>query len=181
MTDLNKQWIASGKIGCTFAALFAKNPSKVNWVTLVNPDTFYIPNGACILSLQFPNMNKKAVYDWAIANGFYTEKVDEKGCLGLRRDIDNNVSWVQYFGPDSHVATRQAPIPELIMAVKLPPVYYAKVGFKGILHLAHASVASLSKRASDLLWDASFKNTAKRLGHTPTIFEAAKTTYNEQP
>lgn len=174
--DANKQWMAKGKIGCAFAAMFARKPESIGWVTVVNPEKFEIPEGCFILSLQFPDKTKPQVIEWALQNGFYEEQLND-GMIGLRRDIDNNVSWVQYFGRDSHVETRKSPIPELLMCVKLPAKYYAKVGFKGVLHLAHASVESLTERASDILWKSSFTNTAKRLGFKPTIKEAAKTTY----
>lgn len=174
--DANKQWMSKGKIGCTFASLFAKKPESVGWKTIVNPEMFYIPEDCMILSLQFEGYNKQQVIDWALKNDFYLEDVDDD-CVGLRYNIDGKVSWVQYFGPDSHVKTRQAPIPELCMCVKMPKKFYAKVGFKGILHLAHTSVINLTDAMCDLLWDSSFRNTEKKLGHKPTIKEGAKTTY----
>ncbi len=98
----------------------------------------------------------------------------------MRFGLGDNIVWVQNFGKDSHVKTRQAPISELMMCVKLPAVSYFKVGFKGVLHLAHASVTGLKKLKADRLWDTSFKNTEKALGHKPTLREAAKTTYNNE-
>lgn len=175
--DANKLWMQTGAIGCTFAALFAKNPEKVNWVTLINPDKFYIPKGCAILSIQFPNGNIDSVKKWAFQNGFYEEKISDN-LTGLRYSIGKNIAWVQYFGIDSHVKTRQAPIPELMLCVKLPLVQFAKVGFNGILHLAHATVEYLTNKKADKLWETSYKNTAKRLGHTPELTEAAKTTYS---
>ena len=178
MTDINKIWMSSAKrIGCTFAALFAKRPELVGWKTIVNPETFKIPKDAFILSLQFPNMSKAEVFIWALKNGFYTEQIDESN-IGLRYKIGNDVAWVQYFGLDSHVKTRQAPIPELMLCVKLPAKYYFKVGFKGILHLAHASIESLKSLKADRLWETSYKNTLKTLGHRPTVTEASKTTFH---
>lgn len=175
--DDNKKWMSSGKIGCTFAALFAKNPEKVDWVTIVNPKAFFIPDKCVILSLQFPEKNMGEVKNWAINNGFYIENID--GLQGLRLKIDDNISWVQYFGPDSPVKTRQTPIPELCMCVRLPKAYYWKVGFKGILHLAHTSVSGIAKKAQNILWKTSFENTTRKLRHKPTIKEAAKITYHE--
>lgn len=178
--DHNKVWMSSAKrIGCTFAALFAKNPELVGWKTIVNPDGFIIPTDALILSLQFPDMNKAHVINWALKNGFYLEKIDDQN-EGLRYKIGESVAWVQYFGLDSHVKTRQAPIPELMLCVKLPAKYYWKVGFKGILHLAHAGIESLKSFKVDRLWETSFKNTAKTLGHKPTIVEASKTTFHHE-
>lgn len=178
--DINKKWMSNAKnIGCTFAALFAKNPESIGWKTIVNPQTLEIPEGAFIVSLQFPNKTKKEVFSWAIHNGFYVEWIDDNNS-GLRYRLGDNVSWVQYFGPDSHVKTRQAPIAELMMCVKLPAKYYLKVGFKGVLHLAHASIEGLKSIKVDKMWETSFKRTEKSLGHKPTIKEAAKTTYNNE-
>ena len=176
--DANKQWMSSGKIGCAFAAYFAKRPNLCCWVTVVNPDTFYMPKDAMILSIQFPDKTKKQVFDWAISNGFYTEDLGN-GNIGLRYKIGDKIAWVQYFGLDSHAKTRQAPIPELCLTVKMPLQSYAKVGINNVLHLAHACVSSLNKRAQDIMWNSSFTNTEKRLGHKPTLNEAAKTTYHE--
>lgn len=175
--DANKAWMGTGAIGCTFAAAFAKYPERVGWVTIVNPETFIIPNDAFILSMQFPNLNKQQVFEWAINNGFYTEDIGE-GNIGLRYKIGKDIAWVQYFGLDSHVKTRRAPIPELMMCVKRPIGSYFKVGYTGILHLAHATVRHLTKRKADKLWETSHTNTAKHLGHKPNLSEAAKTTYN---
>lgn len=179
--DLNKLWMSNAKnIGCTFAALFAKNPDVVGWKTMVNPDVLRIPKDAFIISLQFPDMNKAHVLNWALNNGFYLEEIGE-GNKGLRYKTGGNISWVQYFGKDSHVKTRQAPIPELMMCVKLPTKYYWQVGFKGILHLAHAGIQSIKYMTKvEKMWETSFKQTKKSLGHSPTLKEAAKTTYYEK-
>lgn len=179
MKDQNKIWMSNSKnIGCTFAAIFAKNPESIGWKTVVNPVSLSIPEDAMIFSIQFPEGNKESVLKWALDNGFYLESLDEKN-VGLRYKVDGkSISWVQYFGPDSHVKTRQAPIPELSMCVKLPAKYFVKVGFKGILHLAHASVASLSPKKAEKLWQTSFERTEKSLGHKPSLKEAAKTTYH---
>ena len=176
--DGNKEWMMTGKIGCTFAAMLARDPENVGWVTITNPDKMYVPSHACLLSMQFPGKSMRQVFDWAEENGMYFEQTGD-GCRGLRANVNGHVSWVQYFGPDAQVKTRQAPIPELMMCVRLPATWYVKVGFKGILHLAHASVEYIRESARDLLWASSFKNTEKRLGHKPTVREAAKTTYHE--
>lgn len=178
--DANKQWFGSGKGGCTFAALFAKNPQSVNWIT-VDYQQFNRNNckDAALISIQFPEHTKDEVRDWAACNGFYEEEVAD-GLQGLRFNCPEGIAWVQYFGPDAHVATRKAPIPELCMAVKLTGIQYAKVGFSGILHLAHASVDGIAQKAADILWDSSHKNTEKRIGHKPGIEQAAKTTYKDK-
>lgn len=179
MMDINKKWMSNAKnIGCTFAALFAKNPDSIGWKTIVNPDVFIIPKDAFILSLQFPDMSKAHVMNWALNNGFYLEDLGE-GNTGLRYKLGDNVAWVQYFGEDSHVKTRQAPTPELMLCVKLPAKYYWQVGFKGVLHLAHAGIQSIKHMTKvEKMWETSFKRTRKTLGYSPTLKEAAKTTYH---
>lgn len=176
--DANKKWMSTGKIGCTFAAVFAKVPQKVGWVTLVNPSYFYIPKGCFILSIQFtePEVTWMDVRYWALANGFFEETISDE-LKGLRYKIGEEVAWVQYFGPDSHVKTRQAPVPEIMLCVKRPIGSYFKVGYTGILHLAHAAVDHLTKKKADKLWETSHTNTKKLLGHSPNLEEAAKTTF----
>ena len=176
MEDLNKQWMATGKTGCTFAALFAKQPELVGWKTVINPNILEIPKDCLILSLQFPGKNMQYVKDWALQNGFYLVQIEGVN-TGLRYNIGNNVCWVQYFGLESHVPTRQTPIPELMMCVKLPKKQYFKVGFNGVLHLAHASIEFLTAKKADKAWATSFEKTKKILGHSPNISEAAKTTF----
>lgn len=178
MKDPNKEWMSKGKIGCTFASLFAKKPESIGWKTITSPELFEIPEDCMVLSVQFPGYSREQVINWALKNGFFTIDVNDE-CVGLRYMIGDKVSWVQYFGPDAHAKTRQAPIPELCMTVKMPAKYYVKVGFKGILHLAHASVANLTEEMCDILWDSSHKNTKKKLGHDPTVKEAAINNMNE--
>lgn len=66
------------------------------------------------------------------------------------------------------------------MAVKLSGIQYAKVGFKGILHLAHASIAAISPKAADILWKSSHENTTRRLGYPAGDEQAAKVTYKDK-
>lgn len=177
----NQQWIAKGKTGCTFATLFAKNPESIGWKFMShylwkfrNDTHRHIGN---IVSIEFPPMWKmKHVREWALKNGFYEEHTSSE-TIGLRLNVEEGVAWVQYFGPDSHVKTRKSPVPMLVYCRKLNKSYYVKVGFQGILHLAHAWYEKISERVYDLLWDRSYKQTAKILGHEPTINEAAKTTW----
>lgn len=172
-------WIKSGKIGCVFASALVKDHDSIVWNFIVSPDKLEVPKGCFIYSAIFPDGNVEKVKQWALSNGMYFESISDL-YNGLRVKQGNCVAWVQYFGPDSHVKTRQSPYPMLSFCVKLPSKYYAKVGFNGILHLAHASVDGLSKRVSDLLWDRSIVNTEIQLGHKPTMREAAKTTFEKK-
>lgn len=171
-------WIKSGKIGCVFASALVKKHEAIGWNFQVNPDNLDIPKGTFILSVLFPNGDINTVKEWALNNGFYIEDINEM-YEGLRIKQGSFVSWVQYFGSDSHVKTRQSPHPMLSFSCKLPSKYYAKVGFSGILHLAHASVENLTKKVQDTLWNQSISKTKKELGFSPTIKEAAKTTFKK--
>lgn len=185
MIDDNLKYIRQGKTGCVFATIMARNPEKVNWVRIINPSTHWeshvkpINKDACIISLVFEGRDKEYVKSFALFNGFYIEDLGD-GLEGLRYKTDMGESWVQYFGPDSHVKTRRTPHPELLFTVKLSGKQYVKVGFKGILHLAHASVAHIKESSLNKIWESCFKRTKKILGYSPTLEEAAKTTFKNK-
>lgn len=178
----NREWIAKGSTGCTFATLFAKNPQSVGW-GFFNPVQFIYNEhiDSLLVSIEFIDYeegfwNKNNVREWALLNGFYLEDTSDN-TEGLRYKCKEGVAWVQYFGPDSHVVTRQSPFPMLMYTNKLGKSYYVKVGFKGILHLAHAWYDKITERVYDLLWNRSYEQTKKKLGRTPDIISAAKTTW----
>lgn len=177
----NLEWISKGNTGCTFATLFSKNPAVVGWKfyhynTWMVRNLFQIEN-ALIVAIEFPsNWTKEQVRIWALKLNFYEEDTSDK-TIGLRIKCRQGVAWVQYFGPDSHVVTRQAPHPMLMYTNKLGLKHYVKVGFKGILHLAHAWYDKIDERIYDLLWERSYKQTKKKLGQSPDINSAAKTTW----
>lgn len=177
----NLKWLQSGKTGCTFATLFAKSPESVGW-EFFDYQEFMVKNlfqivTANIVCINFPShFTKKDVENWAYKCGFYKEETSPT-TYGLRIKCKEGISWVQYFGKDSHVKTRQSPEPMLMYCNKLNKNYYVKVGWKGILHLAHAYSEKYTKAVYDLLWERSFKQTEKLLGHKPTIIEASKTTF----
>ena len=181
----NLDWIRSGATGCNFATLFSKKPEAVGWkIYTWHEYIFECHHGNkfkddLIISIEFTDnetWTKDVVKSWALLNGFYLEDTSDK-TEGLRIDVPEGKAWVQYFGPDSHVVTRRSPTPMLMYCNKLNKSYYVKVGFKGILHLAHAWYDKISDRVYDLLWQRSYKQTEKKLGHKPTIFEASKTTF----
>ena len=179
--DENLKWIQSGKTGCTFATLFSKDPESIGWRSY-NTEMWKLVKKhgdlGNIVSIYFleDGANKDTVKKWALNNGFYLEETSA-GTEGLRLKTKQGIAWVQYFGPDSHVKTRQSPEPMLIYCNKVGLEYYAKVGFKGILHLAHAWRDGMKQKVADLLWNRAHKQTKKIIGHDLTIFEAAKTTF----
>ena len=172
----NINWIKSGKIGCVFASALVKNASNIGWEFMTATEKFELPKGAFLVSVVFPDGNIENVRGWALRNGFYIEDIGDL-YEGLRINVGTCISWVQYFGQDSHVKTRQSPHAMLTFAVKLPAKYYAKVGFNGILHVAHASIQGLTQKVQDTLWKQSETKTQKVIGHKLTIREAAKTTF----
>lgn len=176
MKDKNLEFIRSGKTGCLFASVLAKNPEKVGWKRVFNPKQIEIQEDDYILSLVFPHSNKDEVLEWALQNGMYLEDTSET-THGLRYKIGDNIAWVQYFGPDSHVPTRQSPEPELLLCVRVAKNFYHKVGFKGILHLAHGSVEYIKKSKLDSMWEQCYVATRKFVGHVLGIEEASKTTF----
>jgi len=180
MKQLHKQleWLRSGCMGCMFGTVMAKDPEKIGWHFQVNPKNILFADGCCILSCIFPESDARGVLAWALDNGFFIEELGDY--IGLRYRIGDNIAWVQYFGPDSHVATRQSPYPMLTFTVALPSEYYYKVGFTGILHLAHASVKAIGLKARNLLWDRSHKSSRKIIGHELGLAESAKVTFIKQ-
>src|ERR1700733_11320876 len=174
----NIEWIESGKIGCVFASALVKQAGKIGWHFSVNPESLIMPDGCFILSIIFPDADINSVRDWAIKEGMYLESVDDM-YNGLRIKLNDGVAWVQYFGKDSHVKTRQCPHPMLSFTCKLRKKYYFKVGWNGILHLANASIEYITDKAADTLWNQSIAKTKKELGHSPRIAEAAKSTYKK--
>ncbi len=187
-----KAWISSGKIGCVFASALVKQADKIGWMFRVKGDFDFIDirNHAFIVSWIFPGYDAMLVREWALNYGMYAVSTTdpnkywsaklgrEDGYEGLRIDMPEGTSWVQYFGPDSHVETRKAPHPMLSFTVKLPTHIYAKTMAVGVLHLAHASIEFLSAKVCDTLWNQSYAATKKILGHSPVSpREAAKTTF----
>lgn len=178
----NREWIAKGNTGCTFATLFAKSPEAVGW-RFIDWTAFpgAVSEDTLIVAIEFKPWvtriwNKEEVENWALHKGFYKEQTSNES-YGLRYDCPQGKAWVQYFGPDSHVVTRQSPYPMLMFTRKLGVSYYSKVGWKGVLHLAHAFYDKISERVYDLLWNRSYEQTKKKIGHAPTVIEAAKTTF----
>ena len=190
MTTL--KWIQKGNTGCTFATFFSKIPEKIGW-KFYTPDEWLARNlfqieDAHIVSICFPDdWRIDDIRNWTSKSNFYIETQDigfinSSGkrivVEGLRLPLKQGMAWVQYFGPDSHVPTRQAPQPMLLYCNKTGISYYWKVGFNGILHLAHAwKEGLLTKKKADTMWDRAHKQTKKKVGHELGLKEAAKTTW----
>jgi hypothetical protein len=131
-----------------------------------------------VVSISFPkDWTKEQVRKWATGLNFYLEEHTE-GMEGLRIQTKQGEAWVQYFGPDSHVKTRQSPSPMLLYSNKTGVSYYWKVGFNGVLHLAHTwAEGILSKKQADTMWKQAHVQTQKKIGYELGKAEAAKTTW----
>jgi hypothetical protein len=178
----NLEWIRKGNTGCTFATFFSKIPEKIGW-EFYDYNTWKVRNlfqieTANIISICFPkDFTKEDVRKWALSLNFYVENTSDN-TEGLRIKVPQGEAWVQYFGPDSHVKTRRSPEPMLLYCNKTGVSYYWKVGFNGVLHLAHAWLeGAFTKKKAYTMWDRAHKQTKKIIGHNLTIAEAAKTTW----
>lgn len=187
------KWIGSGKIGCSFASTLVKIHQKIGWHFIVlhstkaiNINFELLSTKAKMVTIVFPGANMELVRQWALRNKMYVEiihdtEVHSDGSNnvyeGLRLNIHGKVSWVQYFGPDSHVKTRQAPYSMLTLSLHPGSHVYFKTMISGILHVAHASIEFLSEKAANILWKQSFIKTKKELGKSPGLAEAAKVTF----
>ena len=176
INNLNLRWISAGNTGCTFASVLSRTPEAIGWKREVSPDKLVINEDDFMISYIFPNKNMVEVLEWALLNGMYLVEIDEE-CLGLRLQVGESVSWVQFFGQESHAVTRRTPHNEITFSTKKSKSSYYKVGFKGVLHLAHACTSFIKKSIADIFWESSFVNTKNILGHTPTNKEAAKATF----
>lgn len=193
----NLLYIASGKIGCTFASVAARfllQGKEVGWqIVRINQMSDKMPPiEKATVSLVFPqSWNQYKVEKWCLKNGM-REVIVHKGTLtrrikrflsgvrlkGLRVDIAEGLeSWVMYFGKDAHCPTRRTPYPMITFRAKQPTNPYHKVGFNGkVLHIAQMCL-EVSKDKLDRLWKTSHQNTERVIGKKPDENHAAKTTY----
>ena len=74
----NLQFIRSGRTGCVFASILARNPEKVGWVRIANPPKLIIPEEAFIVSYIFPGKDKEWVRNWALQEGMFEEVTSSK-------------------------------------------------------------------------------------------------------
>jgi hypothetical protein len=174
--DKNLKWMQKGNLGCVFATYFSQNPEKCNWKRFINPTEMPDIKDSSSVSLVFENLDLSQTRDWALKNGFYEENINED-CIGLRLKLGDKVAWVQYFGQESHVKTRQSPFSELIFKSGNPIDSFHRVKTDDILHLAQMAINKSIKKFSESFWRKSFENTRKIIGHELGVKEAAKTTW----
>jgi len=174
--DKNLKWMQKGNLGCVFATYFSQNHDKYGWKRFLNPTELPDFQDYSSVSLIFEGFDLKQTRYWALQNGFYEEKINDE-CIGLRLKVGDKVAWVQYFGQESHVKTRQTPYSELIFKVGNPIDTFHKVKVEEILHLAQMAINTSIKKFAESFWKKSFENTRKIIGRELGVKEAAKTTW----
>lgn len=174
--DKNLKWMQKGNLGCVFGTYFSQNPEKYGWKRFIDPTELHDFQDYSSVSLVFENFDLKQTREWALNNGFYEEKINDE-CIGLRIKVRDKVAWVQYFGQESHVKTRQSPCSELIFKVGNPIDAFHRVKVDEVLHLAQMAINTSIKKFAESFWRKSFENTKKIIGHELGVKEAAKTTW----
>ena len=188
----------TGKGGCIFASIAAKDPQKYGWYQkIVELDGYQIEKlitqaiestEITTLSLIFPSVNtpNALISLIEVTRGLSGILIDQDviyedfRCLGLRVKVNGNQSWVAGFGPFEFLPqTRQAPYTELAFRVKPRPNYgwNMKTPISGVVHIADLDMKGVKKQTFIKWWNASLENTKKVLGYSPDLKSAAKTTY----
>lgn len=196
--DNQLQFYREGRAGCLFAAHAAIDPAKYGWrLCVVDPTVAGVesPLREAIASptistssLIFPTVRTwsdlKALLTMlrTCPSFFVGQSIEVMGtvCLGYRVRIGDLTSWVTGFGPFEFLpATRRSPYTEIALRTKPRPNYRVvmKEAPEGVIHLADMDMLAMSRDKFTSLWDGSFENTAKVLGHKPDLRSAAKTTF----
>ncbi|AWG85907.1 hypothetical protein [Vibrio parahaemolyticus] len=193
------EFYRSGKAGCVFAAVAAKDPKKYEWgqtvLTSIDPheidhviDFYKRSSEVSTLSIIFPHVHSMydlctLIYSLEKCKNIIIEKAkyNNYDCFGIRVKYEDKVSWVTGFGPFSFFPeTRQAPFTEISFRIKPKPQYdyELKESPEDVLHLAHMDIKNVGEKTFKKYWDSSLKNTEKRLGHKPDFISAAKTSFS---
>lgn len=187
-------YISKGNIGCTFAAVAARNPERYDWgfyeVTYMEqpmPKHYH-----STVSIIFPDTWKaQDVKVWCLRQGM-TEVVVTNGTwwnrlkrwftgeklIGLRYEQDGYPAYVMYMGQDSHCPTRKTPHPIITFRSKRPLAPFYRVGFSGVLHIAQMFM-DIAQYKMEKLWESSHRNSKRIVGKPLNEEHAAKTTFKE--
>lgn len=185
------------KAGCIFAAYVAKNPKKYGWFQkIVKSNLCEIEDAISssissksitTISLIFPEINAiedliELVYLLEKSNLIFFTVLNYNNyrCIGIRIKVNELTSWVSGFGSFEFLPkTRQAPYTEITFRVKPRPKFdfVLKASPENVIHLADLDLLGKSERSFKGMWQASFNNTFKILGHSPDLMSAAKTTF----
>lgn len=203
---LTKNWFRQGQVGCGFAQYMAHDTEQFGWRFMVERETEFtndtvnelfsrinnhiIKSNDEVLSILFPNIDDeyklaslvKSLVDYT---PFFIDGVkdysQDQMLVSLRLDISGsqNYSWIMALGPyDNFPLTRQCPITQLVIRLKVKDVnrMYHKAKNVSDAHNADIPVDMIETRKQDALWELSFKNTKRVLGHKPDDLSAAKYT-----
>lgn len=190
---------SSGKAGCMFAAIAAKNPSRYGWKHVISDvdhkkiDLITLQNikdnSVTTLSIVFPRIKTPnelvcLVKELQLCKNIFLEQRElfrGSWCLGFRARVGKSNSWISGFGDFGFLPeTRRSPYVELAFRVKPRPEYewVLKESPRDTLHVADLDMIDLDERQFRKSWDGSFKKTAAILGHKPDLRSAAKTTFS---
>lgn len=204
--ELTQNWFKQGQVGCGFAQYMAGDADKFGWRFIVEKESEYTKSsisklygrinehlqasGDEVLSILFPNIDSDVRFAELIQSlveytPFFIENTQEYSeeliLLSLRLDISGNKnnSWIMALGPFSNFpATRQCPITQIVIRLKVKDTgrMYHKAKNVSDAHNADMPVDMIEPRKQDALWEISFKNTERVLGHKPDNLSAAKYT-----
>lgn len=187
-----------GEAGCLFAAHASLNPDRFEWkFSVTRPESSRLEeiirlamtdNRISTQSIILPEVttvDKLRVFLEILGNTKYClleqeEESFESICLGYRMKIGELKSLVTGFGNfDFLPKTRQAPYTEITFRSKPRPdyEYVMKEAPPDTIHLADMHMKGMSKPQLQALWDGSFRNTERVIGHKPDLRSAARTTF----
>lgn len=204
--DISKNWISQGQIGCAFAKYMSHSTDDFGWkFEVCRFDTFSKEEVSALYSVIDSHINNPESETLSILFPYITEESqfyemldrlikyspffldsavnygDNLKLLAIRLDISGkgNNSWIMALAPfEEFPITRQSPITQLVIRLKVkdPSRMYHQAKNVADAHNADMPIDIIAKHKQDALWDASFKNTERVLGHKPDDLSAAKYT-----
>ncbi len=204
--ELTQNWFKQGQVGCGFAKYMAGDSDRFGWRFIVEKKSEYTKSsisklyskiknhiqhsGDEVLSILFPHINSDISFAELIKSlvehtPFFIDNVQEYSekliLISLRLDISGNKnnSWIMALGPfDDFPKTRQCPVTQIVIRLKVKDTerMYHEAKNVSDAHNADMPVDMIEPRKQDALWELSFKNTERVLGHKPDNLSAAKYT-----
>lgn len=193
------RFLTRKRAGCLFAAVAARSPEKYGWVHRF-PTVAEDAVDSCIeaatrdpgvttLSMVFPQItttNDLLRFLGVLKRcSLVTLEQEEEAhgclCFGFRAEVGELRSYVAGFGNYAFLPkTRRTPSVEITMRVKPRPQYdfVFKEAPACVIHLADLDMRGMPPEKLWRLWDGSFVQTERILGHKPDLRSAARTTYN---